>query len=41
MWAVLASIEFVAFAFFTAYLVRYYAAKGSPFYALATVFVSW
>jgi hypothetical protein len=41
MWAVLASIEFVSFAVFTGYLVRYYAAKGTPFYALAMVFVSW
>jgi hypothetical protein len=41
MWAVLATIEFLALGVVTAYLVRYYRAKGSPNYALAIVFVSW
>ncbi len=41
MWAVLGAIEFVILGVFTTYLVRYYAAKGTPNYALALVFVSW
>ncbi len=41
MWAVLATIEFVFLAFFTGYLLRYFAAKGSPNYAMALVYVSW
>jgi hypothetical protein len=41
MWAVLGAIEFVLLLAFTTYLVRYYASKSSPNYALAIVFVSW
>ncbi len=41
MWAVLGGIEFVILGIFTVYLMRYYAAKGTPNYALALVFVSW
>lgn len=41
VWAVLGAIEFVLMGIFTMYLVRYYAAKGTPTYALAMVFVSW
>jgi len=41
MWAVLAAIEFITFGIFTAYLVHFYAAKGSPLYSLIIVFISW
>ena len=40
-WLVLASIEFAGLAIFTAFLLRYFAAKGAHPLALATVFVSW
>jgi hypothetical protein len=40
-WAVLAVLEFVVLGLFTGYLVRYFATKGSPNYALILVFISW
>jgi hypothetical protein len=40
-WVVLAGIEFAVLAVFTAWLLRYFAAKGSHPLALTTVFVSW
>jgi hypothetical protein len=40
-WAVLAGIEFVALAVLTAWAVRFFAIRNSPFLALVTVFVSW
>ena len=40
-WQYLAGIEFVLLAFFTAFLLRYFAAKGTHPLALAVVFVSW
>jgi hypothetical protein len=40
-WVVLASIEFAVLFVFTAWLLRYFAAKGAHPLALTTVFVSW
>ncbi len=40
-WAQLALIDFIVLAFFTLWLVRYYASKTAPWYALAIVFISW
>lgn len=40
-WAVLAGIEFAVLAVFTAWLVRFFAAKNTPWLACITVFVSW
>ena len=40
-WAALAGFEFVLLIFFTLGLVRHYASKGTPWYAVSLVFVSW
>ena len=40
-WVWLALFEFLLLAFFTSYLLRFYAVKSAPFYSLAFVYVSW
>jgi hypothetical protein len=40
-WVYLAGIEFAVLAVFTAWLVRFFAAKNAPWLACVTVFVSW
>ena len=40
-WIAIAGIEFVGLFFLTAWLVRFYAAKGTHWSALVFVFISW
>ena len=41
VWAALAAIEFGVLFVFTAYLLRYFASKSTPWLALVSVFISW
>ena len=40
-WLPLAIVEFIALGVFTAWLVHFYASKGTHPVALVTVFISW
>lgn len=40
-WIALGVIEFILAGLLTAYMLRYYASKATPTYALVIIYISW